>query len=105
MLTDIVLATIRFLDYGVVTGSKGARAALLEFLIILSDLHVDAECREGSKRMIAAMPKLWPAKHSSPKNNEEFASFPICGDEAHVPTDWVECKGSKKDTRGYTCGQ
>ena len=30
--------------------------------------------------------------------------FSICGSEDQIPRDWVICKGSLPDTRGYTCG-
>lgn len=82
------------------------RASLIKFLQLLVVHHPSVRCRKGSAEILVNFDELNPAD----MKQEEVASekgavknFQICGKD--VPRGyWIFCRGSKNDTRGFSCG-
>ncbi|XP_021615766.1 sulfhydryl oxidase 2 isoform X2 [Manihot esculenta] len=82
------------------------RASLIKFLQLLAVHHPSKRCRKGSAEVLVNFDELCP-----PDKNQEIVgngksvlgNFQICGKE--VPRGyWMFCRGSKNDTRGFSCG-
>ncbi|CAM0954046.1 unnamed protein product [Alopecurus aequalis] len=86
------------------------RDSLIRFLQILVPHHPSKRCRRGSAELLINFDDHWPSNLSlsSPKSSRllesvETDNHKICGKE--VPRGyWVFCRGSKSETRGFSCG-
>ncbi|TXG57255.1 hypothetical protein EZV62_018568 [Acer yangbiense] len=87
------------------------RASLIRFLQLLVPHHPSRRCRKGSAEILVNFDDLSPSHMQSPDKQEVVISnakgalgnFQICGKE--VPRGyWMFCRGSKNDTRGFSCG-
>ncbi|XP_024990142.1 sulfhydryl oxidase 2-like isoform X2 [Cynara cardunculus var. scolymus] len=87
------------------------RATLIKFLQVMVAHHPSRRCRKGSADILVNFDDLYPSNISS-VNKEELnnstglgalRTFQICGKQ--VPRGyWMFCRGSKNDTRGFSCG-
>ncbi|XP_050225244.1 sulfhydryl oxidase 2 isoform X2 [Mercurialis annua] len=77
------------------------RAPLIKFLQLLVAHHPSKRCRKGSAEALINFDDQYP-----PGGKEDvgvLSTFQICGKE--VPRGyWMFCRGSKNDTRGFSCG-
>ncbi|GAB2296983.1 Sulfhydryl oxidase 1 [Dionaea muscipula] len=88
----------------------GTRGSLLRFLQLLVAHHPSRSCRDGSAEILVNFDDLFPSDMWIDKKEKTFAngmsalgSFHICG--KGVPRSyWVFCRGSMKETRGFSCG-
>ncbi|EPS65282.1 protein disulfide family, partial [Genlisea aurea] len=73
------------------------RASLVKFLQLLVVHHPSRSCRKGTAEVLIDF-------DDRPFHEKEtIESYEICGKD--VPRgSWVFCRGSRKDTRGYSCG-
>ncbi|KAI9168838.1 hypothetical protein LWI28_002620 [Acer negundo] len=87
------------------------RASLIRFLQLLVPHHPSRRCRKGSAEILLNFDDLSPSHMQSPDKQEvvisnakgALSNFQICGKE--VPRGyWMFCRGSKNDTRGFSCG-
>ncbi|XVF85314.1 hypothetical protein PTKIN_Ptkin17bG0107800 [Pterospermum kingtungense] len=87
------------------------RASLIKFLQLLVAHHPSRRCRKGSAEVLVNFDDLCPLDMLSSDKHDVAASnmkgvlqnFQICGKE--VPRGyWMFCRGSKNDTRGFSCG-
>ncbi|XP_047307769.1 sulfhydryl oxidase 2-like isoform X2 [Impatiens glandulifera] len=87
------------------------RVPLVKFLQVLVAYHPSKRCRKGSADMLVNIDDLLPSDLLSAGKLESVATigkeslknFHICGDE--VPRGyWMFCRGSKNNTRGFSCG-
>ncbi|XP_028759509.1 sulfhydryl oxidase 2 isoform X1 [Neltuma alba] len=86
---------------------KETRASLLKFLQLLVAHHPSKRCRRGTAELLVNFDELYPAD-LWPADKEEddtvtSRSSHICG--KGVPRGyWMFCRGSKNETRGFSCG-
>ncbi|KAF9677400.1 hypothetical protein SADUNF_Sadunf08G0103600 [Salix dunnii] len=86
------------------------RASLIRFLQLLVAHHPSRRCRKGSAEVLVnfddlSRPDIWsPDKQEAVSDDKGMlGNFQICGKE--VPRGyWMFCRGSKNDTRGFSCG-
>ncbi|KAF3432231.1 hypothetical protein FNV43_RR26970 [Rhamnella rubrinervis] len=84
------------------------RASLIKFLQFLVAHHPSRRCRKGSADVLVNFDELFPSNSLENKQEEndgkdELGSFHICGKD--VPRGyWMFCRGSKNETRGFSCG-
>lgn len=87
------------------------RASLIRFLQVLVAHHPSRRCRKGSAKVLVNFDDFSPSHMQSADKQEVvnnngkggLGNFPICGKE--VPRGyWIFCRGSKNDTRGFSCG-
>lgn len=87
------------------------RASLIKFLQLVVAHHPSRRCRKGSANILVNFDDLSPSNMSSANIQESIdgsgkgalGNFQICGKE--VPRGyWMFCRGSKNDTRGFSCG-
>ncbi|XP_010254441.1 PREDICTED: sulfhydryl oxidase 2-like isoform X2 [Nelumbo nucifera] len=87
------------------------RDPLIRFLQLLVAHHPSRRCRKGSAEILLNFDDLWPSdlwpvnieKNATYHGNDAFKGFQICGKE--IPRGyWIFCRGSKNETRGYSCG-
>ncbi|KAI3825085.1 hypothetical protein L1987_06561 [Smallanthus sonchifolius] len=87
------------------------RATLIKFMQLMVAHHPSRRCRRGSADILVNFNDLYPSnkwlteKHESENSTQHgpLAKFDICGKE--VPRGyWMFCRGSKNDTRGFSCG-
>ncbi|XP_010923979.1 sulfhydryl oxidase 2 isoform X3 [Elaeis guineensis] len=87
------------------------RAPLIKFFQLLVTHHPSKRCRRGSAEILINFDNLWPSDLFSVDSQEtnilqerdRLKSYLICGKE--VPRGyWIFCRGSKNDTRGFSCG-
>ncbi|CAL9162036.1 unnamed protein product, partial [Musa hybrid cultivar] len=90
---------------------SNTQVPLIKFLQLLVVHHPSKRCRRGSAEMLVNFDDLWPSDPISLSSQETTilqqvdASkyYHICGKE--VPHGyWIFCHGSKKGTRGFSCG-
>lgn len=62
--------------------------------------HPSVRCKTSAGALLSQLPQYWPARQS--QANKEIEKTVICG-EARF-TEWQSCKGTKSDSRGYSCG-
>ncbi|GAB4828799.1 Sulfhydryl oxidase 1, variant 2 [Ancistrocladus abbreviatus] len=89
----------------------GTRASLIRFLQLLVAHHPSKRCRNGSAEILVNFDDMCPSEILI-ENKEKIlacngvsalANAQICGKE--VPRGyWMFCRGSSKDTRGFSCG-
>ncbi|XP_011621144.1 sulfhydryl oxidase 2 isoform X1 [Amborella trichopoda] len=91
--------------------NSDTRAPLIQFLQLLVTCHPSKRCRRGSADILVHFDDLWPLEllsisakeNASPHERDALKSFQICGKD--VPRGyWIFCRGSKNDTRGFSCG-
>ncbi|KAK7280374.1 hypothetical protein RJT34_25438 [Clitoria ternatea] len=83
------------------------RASLIKFLQLLSAHHPSRRCRKGSAEFLVSFDDLYPTDFWSTNKQEDDKSsvknLKICGKD--VPRGyWMFCRGSKNETRGFSCG-
>ncbi|XP_059655427.1 sulfhydryl oxidase 2-like isoform X2 [Cornus florida] len=87
------------------------RASLIKFLQLLVVHHPSRRCRKGSAKILVNFDDLWPSDMLITNKQEivtgegkgALKNFQICGND--VPRGyWMFCRGSKNDTRGFSCG-
>ncbi|KAJ3670718.1 hypothetical protein LUZ60_008144 [Juncus effusus] len=86
------------------------RSSLIMFFQLLAAHHPSKQCRKGSAELLVNFDETWPSSHFLLSQNTKEAAKTdtttgnsICGKE--VPRGyWIFCRGSKKDTRGFSCG-
>ncbi|KAK4263882.1 hypothetical protein QN277_029239 [Acacia crassicarpa] len=85
------------------------RASLIKFLQLLVTHHPSRRCRKGAAESLVSFDDLYPADlqsaHSQGDDNGNVVArnYQICGKD--VPRGyWMFCRGSKNDTRGFSCG-
>ncbi|KAF5206525.1 Sulfhydryl oxidase [Thalictrum thalictroides] len=87
------------------------RGPLISFFQLLVAHHPSKRCRKGTADILVNFDDLWPSNiwHSNvqeavvSQGNIALKDFRICGKE--VPRGyWIFCRGSKNDTRGFSCG-
>ncbi|KAB5538115.1 hypothetical protein DKX38_015648 [Salix brachista] len=88
------------------------RVSLIKFLQLLAVHHPSKRCRKGSAEVLVNFDDLCPPDMWSPDKQEVLSNgkgkgmlgnFQVCGKE--VPRGyWMFCRGSKNDTRGFSCG-
>ncbi|KAJ4974016.1 hypothetical protein NE237_007190 [Protea cynaroides] len=87
------------------------RGSLIRFLQLLVAHHPSRRCRKGSAEILVNVDDLWPSdlwsvtkqEAAISQGKDALQSFRICGKD--VPRGyWIFCRGSKPDTRGYSCG-
>ncbi|XP_016484871.1 sulfhydryl oxidase 2 isoform X2 [Nicotiana tabacum] len=101
--------------FGIILDHKmirsGTRASLIKFLQLLVAHHPSKRCRKGSADILVDFDNLCPSEILSVNNEEAdscskkgaLGNYQICGKE--VPRGyWMYCRGSKNDTRGFSCG-
>ncbi|XP_071714603.1 sulfhydryl oxidase 2-like [Rutidosis leptorrhynchoides] len=92
--------------------SPDTRAAFIKFLKVLTVAHNPSRrCRKGSAEILVNFDDLYSSRMVSmnkdePTNSTIFSAmhtFQICGKD--IPCGyWMFCRGSKNDTRGFSCG-
>ncbi|XP_027365384.1 sulfhydryl oxidase 2 isoform X3 [Abrus precatorius] len=85
----------------------GTRVSLIKFLQLLAAHHPSRRCRKGTAELLVSFDDLYPTDFWSSNNQEDEKSsvrnLKICGKD--VPRGyWMFCRGSKNDTRGFSCG-
>ncbi|XP_065881943.1 sulfhydryl oxidase 2 isoform X1 [Euphorbia lathyris] len=82
------------------------RASLIKFLQLLVAHHPSKRCRKGTAEVLVNFDDLYPpdGKQEVVSNGKSaLGNFQICGKE--VPRGyWLFCRGSKNETRGFSCG-
>ncbi|PON45787.1 DnaJ-like [Parasponia andersonii] len=85
------------------------RASLIKFLQILVAHHPSKRCRKGSAEILVNFDDLFPSdilladRRAENDGKNPLSSFQICG--KGIPRGyWMFCRGSKNDTRGFSCG-
>ncbi|KAK4608628.1 hypothetical protein RGQ29_002157 [Quercus rubra] len=85
------------------------RGSLIKFLQLLVAHHPSKRCRMGSAEVLVNFDELCPLDMDSTSKQENndgkgaLGNIQICGKE--VPRGyWMFCRGSKNDTRGFSCG-
>ncbi|KAJ7954191.1 Sulfhydryl oxidase [Quillaja saponaria] len=85
------------------------RASLIKFLQLLVAHHPSRRCRKGTAELLVSFDDLYPSDMWSSSNLEDdngkgsLTNFQICGKD--VPRGyWMFCRGSKNDSRGFSCG-
>ncbi|ONI31600.1 hypothetical protein PRUPE_1G321800 [Prunus persica] len=88
---------------------SNTRASLVKFLQLLVAHHPSRRCRKGSAEVLVNFDDLCPLDMWSADRQEDqdaqaaLGNFQICGRD--VPRGyWMFCRGSKNDTRGFSCG-
>jgi thiol oxidase len=103
--SDIIGATIESFEYlksKPLLRGKNARNALVNWLYLLESSHINPDCRKGAQSALETLDSSWPASANEIQDLESFKTVRICGKNDH--NEWVNCLGSSKDSRGYTCG-
>lgn len=117
---DIEEATAKAMDIILIDKllNQKTRSSFIQFLQLLLVHHPSRNCRKGIADLLVNFEDSWP---SFPRLVDEkvqeidndagiqepdvkaLESFHICGD--HIPRGyWMFCRGSRNDTRGYSCG-
>ncbi|BAT93856.1 Sulfhydryl oxidase [Vigna angularis] len=83
------------------------RASLIKFLQLLAAHHPSRRCRKGTAEFLVSFDDLYPTDFWSTKQQEDdnssIRNLKICGKD--VPRGyWMFCRGSKNETRGFSCG-
>ncbi|CAM8953410.1 unnamed protein product [Rhodiola kirilowii] len=84
------------------------RGAMITFLQLLVAHHPSRRCRKGSAEILVNVDDIFPStsivnQDSNPYDNNVLEDFKICGKEVPIGY-WMFCRGSKNDTRGFSCG-
>ncbi|KAK9807842.1 hypothetical protein WJX72_011018 [[Myrmecia] bisecta] len=105
-LADVTSATLLAFQYMVNSGDLLAglesRQAFIDFVDMLLLSHPTDSCRAGCALVKGAIHQLWPPTQTTGPS-PQIREYQICGMDTHVQ-DWHSCKGTKPNSRGYTCG-
>ncbi|KAF8095098.1 hypothetical protein N665_0341s0023 [Sinapis alba] len=86
--------------------SSETGASFIRFLQLLVPHHPSRRCRKGSAEILMNFDDLCPAgecSYDSGVNNNTLRNFHICGED--LPRGYyMFCRGSKNETRGFSCG-
>ncbi|XP_078429267.1 sulfhydryl oxidase 1-like [Wolffia australiana] len=113
-LYDVEEATVELLD--IIFQNKmikpKTQAPLIKFLQLIVAHHPSKRCRRGTAEVLVNFDELWSSDSSltgstevaiHSEGNKGALDFHICGTE--VPRGyWIFCRGSRNDTRGFSCG-
>lgn len=104
-LGDMERSTVEIFDHilsnrALLHGAE-QRKGLLDFLTLLSVAHPSTRCQMSAQHLAAKFDELWPQSQAEPV--QEFRKFRMCTNQFKT-MEWVTCKGSKPDSRGFTCG-
>lgn len=103
-ISDIEGSTIKSWEY--ITDSKlllqglESRQALYDWINLVSLAHPSTRCQTGASLILKGIEELWTTSSNEP--NIELTKMDICPGATF--DGWTACKGSKEDSRGYTCG-
>ncbi|QHO36002.1 Sulfhydryl oxidase [Arachis hypogaea] len=78
-----------------------------KFLQLLTAHHPSRRCRKGTSELLVSFDDLYPADFETPNRLDDdkgsVKNIKICGKD--VPRGyWMFCRGSKNETRGFSCG-
>ncbi|GAB2220211.1 hypothetical protein Droror1_Dr00007854 [Drosera rotundifolia] len=86
------------------------RSSLIRFLQLLVAHHPSRSCRNGGAEMLVNFDDLFPSNMLIDNKEKTLAegmsalgNFHVCG-EGVSGSYWMFCRGSTKDTRGFSCG-
>ncbi|KAG7563186.1 Thioredoxin-like superfamily [Arabidopsis suecica] len=86
--------------------SSETGASFIRFIQLLAAHHLSRRCRRGAAEILVNYDDLCPSGNCSYEKsggNDTLGNFPICGKD--VPRGYyMFCRGSKNDTRGFSCG-
>jgi len=103
--SDIMGATIESFEYlksRPLLKGKTARKALIGWLNLLRASHISPKCRNGAQNALKTLELSWPSSANQIQDMDSFKNVQICG---KVDYDgWLNCQGSSRNSRGYTCG-
>eukprot|EP00250_Pteridium_aquilinum_P003787 c14075_g1_i1 orf=202-1773(+) len=117
---DIEEATAKAMDIILIEKllNQKTRSSFIQFLQLLVVHHPSRNCRKGTADLLMNLEDLWPPflRQGDEKLKEAdtdgviqepdfkaLENFHVCGD--HIPRGyWMFCRGSRNDTRGYSCG-
>lgn len=95
-------------------GLKERRAALLLLLRLWGTAHPLGHCRSGAASLMQQLPQLWPEDATkdpwgADQGSTQHPPADVCAATSTpaAPTpgaQYVACKGSTADSRGFTCG-
>ncbi|KAL2324188.1 hypothetical protein Fmac_023246 [Flemingia macrophylla] len=81
------------------------RASLIKFLQLLAAHHPSRRCRKGTAEFLVSFDDLYPTDFWATGKHDKSSvkNLKICGKD--VPRGyWMFCRGSKNETRGFSCG-
>uniref|UniRef100_A0A1J3E4U5 Sulfhydryl oxidase n=1 Tax=Noccaea caerulescens TaxID=107243 RepID=A0A1J3E4U5_NOCCA len=86
--------------------SSETSASFVRFIQLLAAHHLSRRCRKGAAEILVNYDDLCPSGKCSYQvsgGKDTLGNFPICGKD--VPRGYyMFCRGSKNDTRGFSCG-
>ncbi|XP_010513844.1 PREDICTED: sulfhydryl oxidase 2 [Camelina sativa] len=86
--------------------SSETSASFIRFIQLLAAHHLSRRCRKGAAEILVNYDDLCPSGNCSYEKSggkDTLGNFPICGKD--VPRGYyMFCRGSKNDTRGFSCG-
>ncbi|CAA7022591.1 unnamed protein product [Microthlaspi erraticum] len=86
--------------------SSETSASFVRFIQLLAAHHLSRRCRKGAAEILVNYDDLCPSGKCSYEvsgGKDSLGNFPICGKD--VPRGYyMFCRGSKNDTRGFSCG-
>ncbi|KFK33346.1 hypothetical protein AALP_AA5G002100 [Arabis alpina] len=86
--------------------SSETSASFIRFIQLLAAHHPSRRCRKGTAEILVNYDDLCPSGKCSYEvsgGKDTLGNFPICGKD--VPRGYyMFCRGSKNDTRGFSCG-
>ncbi|CAL8464340.1 g3875 [Coccomyxa elongata] len=100
--SSTILAFRYIADIGSGLDGLEKRQALKDWIDLLAASHPLDRCRAGAQAAQEALPKLWPPNQAAGPG-QAFNQIAICGETAS-PKEWGSCKGSRGNSRGFTCG-
>ncbi|KAJ7296851.1 hypothetical protein O6H91_Y096500 [Diphasiastrum complanatum] len=98
--------------------NQKSRAPFVAFLQLLLLHHPSERCRKGSAAILTSLENTWPISSNfediTPEGRMPDSAGPlpdlealqkrkICGNGLPKGS-WISCRGSRNDTRGYSCG-
>lgn len=107
-LVDIEGATIRSFEYlssSALLQGKERRDALVAWLQLLRTAHPVERCRQGAQQAMTVLDdRGWPSDQDQAVSVKELSAMRICGADTPFKGEWIGCRGSLPESRGYTCG-
>eukprot|EP01023_Acetabularia_acetabulum_P003730 TRINITY_DN11545_c0_g1_i2.p1 TRINITY_DN11545_c0_g1~~TRINITY_DN11545_c0_g1_i2.p1 ORF type:complete len:521 (-),score=66.06 TRINITY_DN11545_c0_g1_i2:596-2116(-) len=100
-IEDIEKATLMAFEEIVQADLEGKRLAVIEILTLLAAAHPSKRCKDGLSELVSNFSKYWKTTLSQPE--ESLKTYKVCGDDIGTLS-WKQCKGTREDTRGFTCG-
>uniref|UniRef100_A0A7N0UBD8 Sulfhydryl oxidase n=1 Tax=Kalanchoe fedtschenkoi TaxID=63787 RepID=A0A7N0UBD8_KALFE len=84
------------------------RGSMITFLQLLVAHHPSRRCRKGSAEILVNFDDIYPSTSlvnldSQPLDKEMLGNLRICGKDVPIGY-WMFCRGSRNDTRGFSCG-